>query len=222
MPTKVSEGSKNWYSLLTPQQHELVINHSRLVLFRKNETILKQGFIAGHILFLEEGMAKLSVEDGQKITVLKIVPPGSFIGLMCSFIKGTLDFSAAAIKDSKVRLIDREIFEQLIRENGDLAVALVQKMSLDTNKMVHDLVHLSHKNADGAICTVLFQLAGIFESHAFQIPLSRIEIANIVGYSKESVINTLSALNRDKVISLSGKNIEILDMKRLEMIARNG
>lgn len=222
MADKLPQPDKTWYSYLAPQQRELVMNQSSLVHFRKNETILKQGFIAGHVLFLEEGMAKLSVEDEQKSTVLKIVPQGSFLGLMCSFVKGTLDFTATAIKDSNVRLIDRGIIEQLIRENGDLALALVQKMSLDTNKMIHDLVHLSHKNVDGSVCTVLSQLAGIFKSQSFQIPLSRIELANIVGYSKESVINSLSSLHRDKVIAVSGKNIEILDMKRLEMIARNG
>lgn len=193
-----------------------------MVHFRKNETIIKQGFVAGHILYLEEGMAKLSVEDKERSTVLKIVAPGSFIGLMCSFVKRTFDFTAEAIQPSTVRLVDRSIFEGLIHENGDLAVATVHKMSIDTSKMVHDLVHLSHKNAEGAVCTILQQLSGIFDSMAFQIPLSRVELANIAGYSKESVINSLSALQKDKIIELSGKNLRILDMKRLEMIARHG
>lgn len=217
-----AEPRKTWYSYLTPEQHQLVMNHSSLVHYRKNETIIKQGFIAGHILYLEEGMAKLSVEDTERSTVLKIVAPGTFIGLMCSFVKRTFDFSASAIQASAVRLIDRGLFERLIRENGDLAVATVHRMSLDTSKMVHDLVHLSHKNADGAVCTVLQQLSGIFESLEFQIPLSRVELANVVGYSKESVINSLSSLHKEGIVEVSGKNLRILDVKRLEMIARNG
>ncbi len=214
--------NKSWYSYLSPEQHELIMKHSSLVYFRKDETILKQGFMASHILYLEEGMAKLSVEDNGRSTVLKIVAPGSFIGLMCSFVKRTFDFSAGAIQPSAVRLIDWSVFEEMIRENGNLAVALLYKMSVDTSKIVHDLVHLSYKNVDGAVCTVLSQLAGIFESPSFQIPLSRVELANIVGYSKESVINCLSSLQKANIISLSGKNIIIHDMSRLELIARNG
>lgn len=222
MEDKQKTQRKSWYSYLSPGQHELIMMNSSLVYFRKNETILKQGFIASHILYLEEGLAKLSVEVNGKSTVLKIVAPGSFIGLMCSFVKRTFDFSAGAIQPSAVRLIDRSVFEDMIRENGNLAVALLHGMSLDTNKIVHDLVHLSHKNVDGSVSTVLFQLAGIFGSHSFQIPLSRVELANIVGYSKESVINCLSSLQKDNIISLSGKNIIIHNMNRLELIARNG
>lgn len=37
------------------------------------------------------------------------------------------------------------------------------------------------------------------EIPTFQIPLNRIELANIFGYSKENVINSLSGLHRDKV-----------------------
>jgi len=217
-----SNQKKSWYFYLSPEQYERVMEHSSLIHFRKDETIIKQGFIASHILYLEEGMAKLSVEDQNRRTVLKIVALGSFIGLMCSFVKRTFVFSAVAIRPSTVRLIERSVFEDMIRENGELAVALIYSMSVDTHKMVHDLVHLSHKYVHGALSTVLSQLSDIFGSHSFQIPLSRVELANIVGYSTESVINCLSSLQKDNIISISGKNINIIDIKRLEMIARHG
>ncbi len=214
--------NNSWFVDLTPAQQKLIFEHSNLLHFKKDETIIKQGFMADHILYLEEGMAKLSVEDQQRSTVFKIIADDSFIGLMCSFVKRNFDFSAVAIQPSTVRLIDRAIFEQMIRENGQFAVHTVQLMSLMTNKIVHDLVHLSHKNADGAICTVLMELASVFKSNAFQMPFSRIELAHTVGYSKESVIGCLSSLQKEKIIAISGKKIEILDPKRLEIIAKNG
>lgn len=221
--TKIPAAKNNsWFVDLTSAQQELIFEHSNSLQFKKDETIIKQGFMADHILYLEEGMAKLSVEDQQRSTVFKIIAGDSFIGLMCSFVKRNFDFSAVAIQPSTVRLIDRAIFEQMIRENGKFAVHIVQLMSLMTNKIVHDLVHLSHKNADGAICTVLTELASVFKSNTFQMPFSRIELANTVGYSKESVIGCLSSLQKEKIIDVSGKKIEILDPHRLEIIAKNG
>lgn len=211
-----------WYADLNSQQQELIFEHSNLLQFKKDETIIKQGYMADHILYLEQGMAKLSVEDNERSTVFKIIAPESFIGLMCSFVKKNFDFSAVAIEPSTVRLIDRTIFEQMIRENGNFAVRIVQLMSLMTNKIVHDLVYLSHKNADGAICTVLMGLASVFKSNTFLMPFSRVELANTVGYSKESVIGCLSSLQKEKIIDVSGKKIEILDARRLEIIAKNG
>jgi len=214
--------NNSWFVDLSPAQQELIFEHSTLLRFKKDETIIKQGFMADRILYLEEGMAKLSVEDRQRSTVFKIIADNTFIGLMCSFVKRNFDFSAIAIQACTVRLIDRSIFEQMIRENGKFAVHIVQLMSLMTNKIVHDLVNLSHKNVDGAVCTVLTELASIFKSNTFLMPFSRVELANTVGYSKESVIGCLTSLQKEKIINASGKKIEILDMNRLQVIAKNG
>ena len=213
---------KTWYDYLTEEQHKLLIDNSHLVNFNKGEIIIKQGIAANHILFLEQGMVKLMVEDEKRSTACKILSDNTFIGLMCTFVKRSFDFSAVAITPSQVRQINRSDFEEVIRSNGDFAVYIMQQMSLMTSKVVHDLIHLSHKNADGAICTVLIDLSSVFNSHTFQMPFSRVELANIVGYSKESVISCLSSLQRDGVIIASGKSIEILDRKRLEIISRLG
>lgn len=211
-----------WFSDLSKTQQELIFEHSTLLHFKKDETIIKQGFMADHIFYLEEGMAKLSIEDQTRSTVFKIIVDHTFIGLMCSFVKKSFEFSAVAIQASKVRLIDRSIFEQMIRENGLFAVHIVQLMSLMTSKIVRDLIYINHKNVDGAICTILVELASMFENNTFLIPFSRIELADIVGYSKESVIGCLSSLQKEKIIELSGKKIQILDVNRLQIIAKNG
>jgi CRP-like cAMP-binding protein len=211
-----------WTEHLTPDQRQVVLDKSMLVDFAQGETIIKQGIAASHILYLEEGMAKLSVVENDRSTTFKIVAPESFIGLMCSFVKRSFDFNAVAIKACRVRMIDRDVFEDLIKENGAFAVQTVQLMSLATNKIVRDLIHLSHKQADGALCTILMELAGIFGSDSYQLPFTRVELADTIGYSKESVIHTLSSLQRDGVIRISGKQVDILDKRRLETIARHG
>lgn len=213
---------KVWYDYLSGDQSQRLLDNSQLVSFKKDETIIKQGIAADHILYLEQGMVKLIIEDDERSTAFKILSDNTFIGLMCAFVKRSFDFSAVAITPSKVRLINRGVFEDAIRDNGVFAVYIVQLMSLMTNKLVRDLIHLSHKNADGAICTVLVELASVFKSDKFQLPFSRVELAHTVGYSKESVISCLSSLQRDGVLIASGKSIEILDMKRLETISRFG
>jgi CRP-like cAMP-binding protein len=212
----------DWFGLLEAGQQERLQEQSTTVDFVPGETIVKQGVAAGHILFLEEGMAKLSVSDRERSTTFKIVAPGSFVGIMCAFVKRRFDFSAVAIKPCRVRMIDRDLIEELIRTNGDFAVHMVRLMSQATNKIVHDLIYLSHKHADGALCTILMELSDIFDSDRFQLPFTRVELADTIGYSKESVINTLSDLQRDGILRISGRQVEILDRGRLDRIARHG
>jgi CRP-like cAMP-binding protein len=44
----------------------------------------------------------------------------------------------------------------------------------------------------------------------------------MLGYSKESVINTLSKFNREGIINVSDRKIEILDVPKLEQISKLG
>ncbi len=217
-----NKGSNPWTNALTKKEKQRVQDHALTVDFSVGETIIKQGVAANHILYLESGMAKLMVSDKGKNTTFKIVPGESFIGLMCSFVQRSFDFSAIAIKQSRVRMIDRDVFEDLIRHNGEFAVEMVEYMSAATNKIVHDLIHLSHKNADGALCTILLELVRIMDSQTFHLPFTRTELADMIGYSKESVIHTLSSLQKEGILKASGKKVEILDMGRLDIISRHG
>ena len=214
--------SKDWYSALDENNRKQIMENSTVIEYKKGETIIKQGVTASHIPYLESGMVKLTFRSNKREVTFKIMPANTFIGLMCAFVKKKFDFSAIAITHSTIRMIDRNLFEEAIRTNGEFAVFIVQEMSLTTNKVVTDLISLSQKNAEGAICTMLLELSSIFKSNTFQLPFTRVEFANAVGYSKESVITGLSALQQEEIIKVSGKTIQILSVDQLEAIASYG
>lgn len=211
-----------WHEVVTQEEKERILSASELVSFRKGETVIKQGTAAGQIYFLESGMIKLMSEYDNRMTVFKILADNMFVGIMCSFAQRTFDFSAVTITPSLVRIIDRKVIEDTIRSNGEFAMHIINLMSVMTNKIVSDLIGLSHKQAEGAISTILLELADIFGSNSYQLPFSRIELADTVGYSKESVINCLSSLHSDGIITVSGKSVVINDADRLKRIARHG
>ena len=158
----------------------------------------------------------------ERDTTFSFASNGDFIGLMCSFVKKKLEFSAIAITSTTVRMIDREVFESLIESNGKFAVYIVKHMSELTNGVVHTLITLSHKNVNGAVATLLLTLSRLYQSNNLQIPFSRDEMADALGYSKESIINTLSAFHQDKIITISGRNLGIIQESALELIAEKG
>jgi CRP-like cAMP-binding protein len=215
-------GANSWMEQLTPDQKEALISSSTILKFRRGETIIKQGTLASQIMFLEEGMAKLNFMEADKDTTFSFATNGDFIGLMCSFVQKRLEFSAIAITNATVRIIDREVFENSIKENGKFAVYIVKLMSELTNGVVHTLISLSHKNVNGALSTLLLSLSRVYASNTFQIPFTRDEMAAALGYSKESIINTLSEFHRDKIINISGRNLVILQPETLKIISARG
>jgi len=69
---------------------------------------------------------------------------------------------------------------------------------------------------------LLLSLKKVFGEHRITLPFTREEMAHTLSYSKESIINTLSDFQRDGIITVSGKHLEILDLTALESIAENG
>ena len=220
--THINTGINSWMEALNESEQNRILNASETLFYNRGETIIKQGTLASQILFVEDGIAKLNFQTGDRDTTFSFATNGDFIGLMCSFVKKRLEFSAVAITHTTVRIIDREVFENLIETNGKFAVYVVKLMSELTNGVVHTLITLSHKNVNGAVATLLLTLSRLFCSNKLQIPFTRDEMADALGYSKESIINTLSAFHQDKIISISGRNLEILQYPALVVIAEKG
>ncbi|NLA15121.1 MAG: Crp/Fnr family transcriptional regulator [Bacteroidales bacterium] len=211
-----------WTTHLTPEELNELLDSSVLVNYDKNDVIIKQGSLASQILALEQGMVKLNFRESQKDTTFGFSTQGDFIGLMCSFVKKKLEFSAIAITPCQVRVFNRDLFEDLIGRNGAFAIYMVTMMSELINVAVHKLITLSHRNAGGALATFLLNLVKVFGSEQMVLPFTREEIANTLGYSRESIINTLQEFQRDGFISISGKNLEVLNRSALGSIAEKG
>lgn len=203
---------------LTDEEKQLLENNSCYVAYEKGETIIKQSFVASHIMFIEEGLATLDVVDDQKQTTIKLLSGGGFLGIICSFAAKNLNFSSIALEPTRVKLIDMAIFQELIQRNGVFALRLVQHCSSLTNNLVHWITRMSRKNIEGALAMILLEFYQIYKSEEFTLPVTRIGLSNMVGYSKESVINTLSKFNRDGILVVQDRKIHIQDLKRLQNI----
>ncbi|MGQ1908669.1 Crp/Fnr family transcriptional regulator [Marinifilum sp. RC60d5] len=207
---------------LTPDQKKLVENSTTLLQFAKGETIIKQGFVASHVLYIEKGIAKLDVTNDSKVSTIKLLGGGNFVGIVCSFACKNLDFSAVALEDTTIQMINMDVFLRLIKENGEFAFKLIRHMSSNTNNIVHRTSRLSTKNVEGSLALILQELSEIYNSLNFELPVSRIGLASIAGCSKESAINALLKFNKDKIIKVKDKNIEILKPELLQLIIKNG
>lgn len=190
--------------------------------FEAGETIIKQGFTAGNILFLEKGLAKLNITSDHHTSTVDLVTPNSFVGIICTFASHNFGFSAVALEKSTIYSFDIQLFEKFVQENGNFACKLMRHMSGLTNRLVREVSRLNHKNIDGALSIILLKFSRIYNSDSYSIPVNRKELANMLGYSKESVINTLSKFNKEGIIHVHEKDIDIIDKKKLQQISEVG
>lgn len=209
-------------NFLTDDEKQELVDKKTDIEFNSGEVIIKRGLLANNIVYITEGLAKLEIVNGNKTSTVAILKSHSFIGIVCCFAFEKFDFTATAIAKTKVSFIGMEVFEKFIMNNGEFALNLIKHMSGVSNRLLHRLTDLSQKNIEGAISFVLMDFAKIYNSTEFELPMSRIEIGNMLGYSKESVINSLSKFKREGIINVWDRKIKILNSKKLEQISKVG
>lgn len=214
--------TQDCFNSLTEDQKRLMEDSTTMLEFKSGETIIKQGYVASHILYLEKGLASLNVTNDGKTSTVMLLSSDSFVGIMCSFACHSLNFSAVALEDSTIQMIDMELFLSLVRENGEFAIKFIRHMSAKTNNMVHWMSRLSNKNVAGALTMILLEFNKIYASQSFTLPVTRVGLSAIVGCSRESIMNILSQFHEDGILEVKGRHIKILKPDSLNLILKNG
>ena len=69
---------------------------------------------------------------------------------------------------------------------------------------------------------LLYFAQDIYKNHAFELPVSRKEIAELIEMTTENVIRILSEFRKDGILKIYGKVIEITDIELLKKISELG
>lgn len=209
---------------LTPEQLVLLNNNSIETNIKKGEIILHAGSFNTSIIYLKSGYAKEFLDGkNNKSEILRIIRHHSYLALQSLFGDKYNHYSYAALEDLKICQIDIGVFKQLIKENGNFATEILQFVCKENLYITKRIVSQSHKNAEGRLADVLICLADIiFESHTFELPLSRQELADLIGLSRENTIRVLSKFKADGLINVDGKKIEITNFELVQKIGKNG
>lgn len=208
--------------ILSDSEKNELINSKSDISFEAGETIIKRGMLANNVLYVTDGLVKIEFINDSKPFTIAIAQPHSFIGIVCCFAFQKFDFTATALTKTKVSFIPMDLIKTFIKENGDFAINLIMHMSGVSNGIIHRISALSQKNIEGALSILLLDFVKIYKSKRLLIPMNRAELANMLGYSKESVINTLSKFNKEGIISVADRKIEILNQTKLEKISKIG
>jgi CRP-like cAMP-binding protein len=220
----VFEFDKSWYELLTEEEKLLIDEHSVSLNFKKGETVCKLGAFASHIYFLEEGLVKVYLEEKNKNLILTLSTKNNLLGLSAIFDgNNKLPYSVSTYTDSRVRMIDIQIFRQLLKQNSEFSYRIINLLNESTAQIYGRFFSLTQKQLHGRLADILLCMSNkIFKSKSFELPLSRADLGDLTGMSTESVIRMMKEFKDDGLIDMQCKSIELLDFARLERISEFG
>ncbi len=208
---------------LGPLELEL-INSSRFqVDYKAGEVIFKQGTPSPYFVCVTSGLAKIYIEGYGKNLILGLVKPVDYIFGPGIYVDNRHYYSASAVEDSTACLVDALIFKKLIRENPDFAEEFLKRISVQTIINFNQLLGLTQKQMPGRIADALFYLfEKIYCKNPFDLTISRQDLADLSGMSKESAIRILKDFKEEGILTVQGNTVEILNLKLLRQISETG
>ena len=192
--------------------------------YAAGEIIVKEGASIKEFKYLKSGLVKLYKTDNQgKEQIISIAKPFDYVSLLSVFSNRKYSYSVAALEDSITCSLKLEDIKTLINASSDLALSLLEKVSLVADKIILDSLEIRKKHLRGRVAHLLIYFADeIYHRDEFDLPLSRKEMAEFVGMTTENVIRSLSEFRKDGILKIYGKTIEIVDKEVLKSIAEFG
>lgn len=202
-----------------------IMNAGRFeVHFDAGETIVKQGTIANHMMVITNGIAKLFLEGiDRRNLILDLVLPWKLFGGPGLFNDMRYHYSVSALTATSACFIAADHVRQVIRSNPDFAESILRHCNKNSAANFDRLISLTQKQMPGRLADTLIYLNNdIFQKNRFTLPLSRLELGEMSNMTKESVTRILKEFEAEKIITVEGKTIEILNLEVLKEISFRG
>lgn len=197
-----------------------LVNYSHVYTYRKNKILFYQGDNADKVFFILQGTLKsIKYRDDETSLVLKILKPGDWIGISEVIANGPYLSDVQAEETSEVLCIMKSNFKSILKDNQikDFFFKLIAKE--------YYTVH-THLETHTPMQKIIRYFIAQTETFAYKnqktgnysIKITQENLAEIVGYTRETVNKHLQQLQDKEIIILTRGNIEILDIDLLNQL----
>lgn len=204
-------------------QLENIDNHKSSDFYEKGETIFKEGGFARGLFCVKKGKIKLSkMGPSGKEQIIRFAKDGDIMGYNSMLSKSKLSSTAVALEGSIVCFVPANDFFGLIKSDPNFSLKMLELTAKNWNEASRLITDMAQKTTKQRLAEMLLWLKetfGLDEENCINVKLSREEIANLVGTATEAVIRLIGELKKEKLISLDGKRIKLLDIHGLAMLA---
>lgn len=108
-------------------------------------------------------------------------------------------------------------------QNPEMARGVMNILSRDAMYYLDRLTSSHHKQLPGRVGDTLLYFYKLFNQNpCFHLLLSRTELAQFAGTTRESLIRTLSEFKHDRIIDLDDRYVEILSLDIVRTLSRLG
>jgi CRP/FNR family transcriptional regulator, nitrogen fixation regulation protein len=188
--------------------------------FAKGEEVFADGEAADFFYKIISGTVRICklLSDGRR-QIDAFHFPGDIFGLESG---DEHRFTAEAVESTVVMAFRRSRFASLIHDSPAFGEQLMGSMIASLERAHEHMVLLGRKTAQEKIATFLLEMANrLTKEDHFELPMQRMDIADHLGLTIETVSRTLTQMARDGLIRLAaaGRTIILSDKRGLKQLS---
>jgi CRP-like cAMP-binding protein len=194
------------------------------LIFRKGERIFSEGDKVKGIYFITSGKVKVHKQWGAgKELILRFASTGDLVGHRGLADQSSYPISATALDPVNACFIGLDFLRTSLKVNQELGYQLLLFVAAELQESEIKMRNLAHMQVKGRIAQALLALRdkfGVSPEGFIHLALSRQDLASFAGTTYETVFRIINELAQEWIIQPDGKNITILDEKRLKEYTR--
>jgi CRP/FNR family nitrogen fixation transcriptional regulator len=171
--------------------------------FSRNEEVFAEEEEADFVYQVISGAVRevRILSDGRRL-IGAFHLPGDVFGLNCGEAHRC---GAEAVADCEIALVRRSALNRMVETDGVAARRLWEFTARDLSRLQDHMLDLGRKSAVERVASFLIGMAARGPSpENLDLPMSRGDIGDYLGLTIETVSRTLTQLERDQAISMSG------------------
>jgi CRP/FNR family transcriptional regulator len=190
--------------------------------YTKGRIIFMEGEPGEAFYYIKSGLVKISkVSSDGREHILHILNEGHVFAEVTLFNNTAYPATAEVLEEAQIGMIKNSDLQKLIIENPEISLELIKYLNHRLIEAQNKVRNLALYDTFGRTAQALVKLS---EDHGkktsagieLDLGISRQELANIVGTTRETVIRVLAAFKKEKSIELDKSNIIIKDIDKVK------
>lgn len=181
--------------------------------YGKGEFICHEGDLGDSLFVVVDGLVKVFVTSslGDEMVLVTLPPPEVF-GELSLVDGGPRSASAEAVEPTRLLVLNRAAFLELLDEHPGLAEALLRSLGYLVRRLTEQASDLVFLDLYGRVAKLLVGLADergeeIDDGVVLDLRVTQTDLAGMVGGSRQSVNQILRAFDRRGYVELRGRTV---------------
>lgn len=212
---------------LSESQRKLLADNVRIVSFKKNDIIYRDGEPQREVMCLIAGKVKV-YKDGVngRSQIIRAIKAVEFFGYRAFFAGEEYKTSAMAIDNCVVAFLPIQLVIKFVHENNAVSMFFIRHLAKLLGTADERTVSLTQKHIRGRLAETLLFLKDSYgveeDGYTLSIYLSREDIASMSNMTTSNAIRTLSSFAVENMIAIDGRKIRIMQDEELRKVSKLG